>query len=87
MSGVSEGSVSGPRLWYSFFNNLPSAFCILIVSLYNFADGESWSSFGSTVEDLIELLQSECNVDIERYIEKKNSCDKIFYPDNFQVFS
>ena len=51
-------------------------FCILIASAHNFCN-----SFAETVEDLIELLLSECNLDSEWFIE-----NKVFVnPDKFQA--
>ena len=66
LPGVLQGSVLGPTLCNLFFSDL--FFCILIVLAHNFADNNSLSFFVATGEDLIELLQSEFNAAIERFI-------------------
>ena len=69
LSGVAQGSILGLTLFNLFFNDF--FFCILTASAHNFGDDNSLSTFAATVEDLIELLQSECNVAIEWFFEKK----------------
>lgn len=42
-----------------------------MMASHNYADNKNLNSFRAIVEDLVELLQPECNVDIEQFIENK----------------
>ena len=78
LPGVLQMSVLGSILLSLLFNVF--FFCILIVSAHNFADDNSLSSFAGTVEELIELLQTECNVVIELFIENKMLVNRDKFP-------
>ena len=78
MSGVPQESILEPILSNLFFNDF--FFCILISSAHNFADNNSLSFFVATVDDLIEMSQSECNLAIEWFIEN----NMFVNPDKFQ---
>lgn len=42
-----------------------------MMASHNYADNKNLNSFRAIVEDLVELLQPECNVDIENLLKIK----------------
>ena len=79
ISEVSQGSIVGPGLFNIFFNDF---FCvILIASGYNYADDNTLTSFGKTLEDLIKKLEHECEVALTWFRNNKMMVN----PNNFQA--
>ena len=59
ISGFAQGSIVGLILLNIFFNDF---FVILIASAHNYADDNTLTSFGKTLEDLIKKLEHEYEV-------------------------
>ena len=79
ISGVSEDPIFWPILFNIFSNNF--FFFIPKASVHNFADDYTLASFASRLEELIPILESECEAAINWFHNNK----MIVNPDKFQV--
>ena len=81
LSGVPQGSILGPLLFNIFINDL--YLWITKTDLLNFADDNTISAAGKTIEDLIYTLETESQKAIEWF--KLN--EMIVNPDKFQTIN
>ena len=79
MSDVPEGSNFGTILCNIFFNDF--FFFIPKASVYNFADDNTLAIFASTLKELLQILEPECEITINWLHNNK----MIVNPDKFQV--
>ena len=78
-SGVSQGFIVGSILFNIFFNHFFFFLCNL--SVHNFADGNTLSSFAKTTNNLVYILESESGCAINWF--RNNSM--VVNPDKFQA--
>ena len=78
-SGVPQGSIVGPILFNIFFNDF--FYIILIASPHNYADDNTLISFGKFLEDLIKILEHECEVALTWFKNNKMMVN----PNKFQA--
>ena len=78
ISGFAQGSIVGLILLNIFFNDF---FVILIASAHNYADDNTLTSFGKTLEDLIKKLEHECEVALTWFRNNKMMVN----PNKFQA--
>ena len=76
---VRQGSILGPILFNLSINDL--FFFIEIASMHNFADDNTVSSWGETLSELIDTLESERNIAIDWFTKN----EMIINPDKFQA--
>ena len=79
LAGVPQGSILGPILLNIFINDLMQVFTH--TELSNFADDNSLSKAGSSVEPVIADLEHDSQIAIEWFTENK----LIANPDNFKA--
>ena len=77
-SGVPQGSVLGPILFNVLINDI---FLLFTQNLHNFADDNTITEIGETVQELIKLLQ----VKTEKAINWLNLNNMIANPDKFKA--
>ena len=79
ISGVPQGSIVGPILFNCFFNDF--FYFTEKASVHNFTDDNTLSMFEETIQNLIALLETESNTDIEWFQNNKMMVN----PGKFQV--
>ena len=74
-----QGSIVGPVLFNIFFNDFFFGLCI--VPIHNFAGDNTLSSFARTVNNLVSILESESDCDINSFRDNGMTVN----PDKFQA--
>ena len=69
ISGVPQGSVLSPILYNLFYNDF--FYFILLATVRNFPDDNTFTCFGKTIQELIGSLESECEVALNGFKKAK----------------